>query len=87
MWYFGSHGEYVDREARVPGPGPGALAEYDPDGFRLLGGKQAGEIFRNNEVFNNKVAGCLVTEGVARRSAGVRLLRDNVVIHEGTLRP
>jgi translation initiation factor IF-2 len=42
------------------------------------------------EVFNvsnvGKVAGCLVTEGVARRSAGVRLLRDNVVIHEGTLK-
>ncbi|MFN6977653.1 MAG: translation initiation factor IF-2, partial [Gemmobacter sp.] len=33
-----------------------------------------------------KVAGCLVTEGVARRSAGVRLLRDNTVIHEGTLK-
>jgi translation initiation factor IF-2 len=33
-----------------------------------------------------KVAGCLVTEGVARRAAGVRLLRDNVVIHEGTLK-
>ncbi|RPE64680.1 translation initiation factor 2 (bIF-2) [Pacificibacter maritimus] len=33
-----------------------------------------------------KVAGCLITEGVARRSAGVRLLRDNVVIHEGTLK-
>ncbi len=33
-----------------------------------------------------QVAGCLVTEGVARRSAGVRLLRDNVVIHEGTLK-
>ena len=32
------------------------------------------------------VAGCLVTEGVARRSAGVRLLRDDVVIHEGTLK-
>ena len=31
-------------------------------------------------------AGCLVTEGIARRSAGVRLLRDNVVIHEGTLK-
>ncbi len=27
-----------------------------------------------------------VTEGIARRSAGVRLLRDNVVIHEGTLK-
>ncbi|MEM1382741.1 MAG: translation initiation factor IF-2 [Pseudomonadota bacterium] len=33
-----------------------------------------------------KVAGCEVTEGLARRSAGVRLLRDNVVIHEGTLK-
>ncbi|GIX12552.1 MAG: hypothetical protein KatS3mg118_0511 [Paracoccaceae bacterium] len=33
-----------------------------------------------------KVAGCLVTEGVARREAGVRLLRDNVVIHEGKLK-
>jgi translation initiation factor IF-2 len=32
------------------------------------------------------VAGCIVTEGIARRSAGVRLLRDNVVIHEGTLK-
>ena len=31
-------------------------------------------------------AGCLVTEGIARRSAGVRLLRDDVVIHEGTLK-
>eukprot|EP00908_Phaeocystis_cordata_P012114 Transcript_23080.p4 GENE.Transcript_23080~~Transcript_23080.p4 ORF type:complete len:187 (+),score=67.42 Transcript_23080:679-1239(+) len=37
MWYFGSHGEFVDREARVPPPGAHALAEYDPDGFRLLG--------------------------------------------------
>ena len=33
-----------------------------------------------------RVAGCLITEGVARRSAGVRLLRDSVVIHEGTLK-
>ena len=33
-----------------------------------------------------KVAGCVVTEGVARRAAGVRLLRDNVVIHEGKLK-
>ncbi len=33
-----------------------------------------------------KVAGCKITEGVARRSAGVRLLRDNVVIHEGKLK-
>ena len=41
------------------------------------------------EVFNiskvGKVAGCRVTEGNVERGAGVRLLRDNVVIHEGKL--
>jgi translation initiation factor IF-2 len=41
------------------------------------------------QVFNvskvGKVAGCLVTEGKVERGAGVRLLRDNVVIHEGKL--
>jgi translation initiation factor IF-2 len=42
------------------------------------------EVFKITGVGN--VAGCLVTEGVARRSAGVRLLRDSVVIHEGTLK-
>ena len=42
------------------------------------------EVFKVSGV--GKVAGCLVTEGVARRSAGVRWLRDNVVIHEGTLK-
>jgi len=42
------------------------------------------------EVFNitkvGKVAGCRVTEGIVERGAGVRLLRDNVVIHEGKLK-
>ncbi|MGV8985582.1 MAG: translation initiation factor IF-2 [Cypionkella sp.] len=42
------------------------------------------EVFKITNIGN--VAGCLVTEGIARRSAGVRLLRDNVVIHEGTLK-
>ncbi len=42
------------------------------------------EVFKVSGI--GKVAGCLVTEGVARRSAGVRLLRDNVVVHEGTLK-
>ncbi|MEM1421410.1 MAG: translation initiation factor IF-2, partial [Pseudomonadota bacterium] len=42
------------------------------------------EVFKITGI--GKVAGCEVTEGVARRSAGVRLLRDNVVIHEGTLK-
>ena len=42
------------------------------------------EVFKITGIGN--IAGCLITEGVARRSAGVRLLRDNVVIHEGTLK-
>ena len=42
------------------------------------------------EVFNitktGKVAGCRMTEGVVKRGCGVRLLRDDVVIHEGDLK-
>ena len=33
-----------------------------------------------------KIAGCYVTEGIVKRGSKVRLLRDNVVIHEGTLK-
>ena len=40
-------------------------------------------------VFNitgvGRVAGCMVTEGMVKRGAKVRLLRDNVVIHDGSL--
>ncbi len=50
----------------------------------FIGYAKIQEVFKVTGV--GKVAGCLVTEGVARRSAGVRLLRDNVVIHEGTLK-
>ena len=50
----------------------------------FIGYAEIRETFRVSGV--GTVAGCLVTEGVARRSAGVRLLRDNVVIHEGTLK-
>jgi translation initiation factor IF-2 len=42
------------------------------------------------EVFNitkvGKIAGCKVTEGVIKRGCKVRLLRDNVVVHEGSLK-
>ncbi|QIZ81095.1 translation initiation factor IF-2 [Thalassovita gelatinovora] len=50
----------------------------------FIGYAQIKEVFKVSGV--GKVAGCLVTEGVARRSAGVRLLRDDVVIHEGNLK-
>lgn len=42
------------------------------------------EVFKITGV--GKIAGCEISEGVARREAGVRLLRDNVVIHEGKLK-
>ncbi|WP_104018498.1 translation initiation factor IF-2 [Roseovarius nitratireducens] len=51
---------------------------------KFIGYAEIREVFKVSNV--GKVAGCLVTEGVARRSAGVRLLRDDVVIHEGTLK-
>ncbi len=51
---------------------------------KFIGYAKIKEVFKVTGV--GKVAGCLVTEGIARRSAGVRLLRDDVVIHEGTLK-
>lgn len=50
----------------------------------LLGNAQILEVFNITKV--GKVAGCRVVEGVVKRGAKVRLLRDNVVIHEGTLK-
>ena len=49
----------------------------------LLGNARIQEVFRITKVGN--VAGCRVTDGVVRRGSKVRLLRDDVVIHEGTL--
>ena len=50
----------------------------------ILGYAQILEVFKVSS--SGKVAGCLITEGNAQRSAKVRLLRDNVVIHEGNLK-
>ena len=49
----------------------------------MLGNAEILEIFNVSKV--GKVAGCRVTDGVVQRGARVRLLRDNVVVHEGTL--
>ncbi len=48
-----------------------------------LGYAEVREVFNVSKV--GKVAGCMVTEGVVRRGARVRLLRDQVVIHDGSL--
>jgi translation initiation factor IF-2 len=51
---------------------------------RFLGNASIRDVFDITKV--GKVAGCLVTEGTVRRGARVRLLRDDVVIHDGTLK-
>jgi translation initiation factor IF-2 len=50
---------------------------------KFLGNAEILEVFTISKV--GKVAGCRVTDGVVRRGAKVRLIRDNVVIHEGDL--
>ena len=50
----------------------------------FLGNAEILEVFNISKV--GKVAGCRVTEGKMERGAGVRLIRDNVVIHEGKLK-
>ncbi len=50
----------------------------------FIGNAQILEVF--NITKTGKVAGCRVTEGKVERGAGVRLIRDGVVIHEGTLK-
>jgi translation initiation factor IF-2 len=49
----------------------------------MLGNAQILDIFNVSKV--GKVAGCRVTDGTVERGANVRLIRDNVVIHEGKL--
>lgn len=68
------------------------------DDIKLVMGGLLSPIIRENyigtveirEIFNitkvGKVAGSYVTKGVVKRGAGVRLLRDNIVIHEGKLK-
>ncbi len=60
----------------------GLLAPKQQENF--LGYAEIREVFTNSKV--GKVAGCMVTEGLVKRGAKVRLLRDNVVIHDGTLK-
>ncbi len=51
---------------------------------KYLGKADIRNVFSISKV--GKIAGCMVTEGIVKRGAKVRLLRDNIVIHEGTLK-
>lgn len=49
----------------------------------ILGLAEVREVFRSAKL--GVIAGCMVIEGLVRRNAPIRLLRDNIVIHEGEL--
>ncbi len=49
-----------------------------------LGQAEIRQVFNITKV--GKIGGCMVTVGMVKRGAGVRLLRDSIVIHEGTLK-
>ena len=51
---------------------------------QMLGNAKILEVFNITKI--GKVAGCMVTDGKVERGANVRLIRDDVVIHEGTLK-
>jgi translation initiation factor IF-2 len=66
-----------DVKAAMSGLLPPTLRE------EMLGNAQILEVFTISKV--GKVAGCRVTDGTVQRGANVRLIRDNVVVHEGKL--
>ena len=59
----------------------GLMAPIQKENF--LGNASIKKVFKISKI--GKIAGCEVIEGVVKRGAKVRLLRDNVVIHEGDL--
>ena len=65
----------------VKGAMSGLLTPTRKENF--LGNAAIKQVFNISKV--GKIAGCQVTEGRVERGAKVRLLRDNVIIHEGTL--
>ena len=66
-----------DVKAAMSGLLPPALRET------MLGNALILEVFNITKV--GKVAGCRITDGTVERGANVRLIRDNVVVHEGKL--
>jgi translation initiation factor IF-2 len=50
---------------------------------QIVGLAEVRDVFRSPKI--GAIAGCLVVEGVVKRNNPIRVLRDNVVIYEGTL--
>jgi translation initiation factor IF-2 len=49
----------------------------------IIGNAEVRDVFKSPKL--GAIAGCMVLEGIVKRSAPIRVLRDNVVIYEGTL--
>ena len=50
---------------------------------KVIGTAQIRQIFKVSSI--GTIAGCYVTDGKVTRNAGVRVIRENIVIHEGKL--
>ncbi|MDN7123323.1 translation initiation factor IF-2 [Pseudidiomarina terrestris] len=50
---------------------------------QIIGLAEVRDVFKSPKI--GAIAGCMVTEGIVKRSAPIRVLRDNVVIYEGEL--
>jgi translation initiation factor IF-2 len=50
---------------------------------QIIGVAEVRDVFRSPKI--GAIAGCMVSEGVVRRNAPIRVLRDNVVVYEGKL--
>lgn len=77
--YYSVIYDVIDDAKQIMG---GLLAPEQRENF--LGYAEIREVFNITKI--GKIGGCMVTEGTVKRGAKVRLLRDNVVIHEGSLK-
>ena len=77
--YFSIIYDLVDN---IKGLASGLLTPKVEETF--IGYAEIKQVFKVSD--SGKIAGCLVNEGIAKKEAGVRLLRDNVVIHQGKLK-
>jgi len=50
----------------------------------ILGAAEVRKLFEVSRV--GKIAGCMITEGIVKRGAKVRLIRDGIVVHTGSIK-
>ena len=78
IYYYGVIYDIVDQ---VKGAMTGMLSPKFKE--EILGVAEVREVFRSPKL--GSIAGCMVVDGVVKRNSPIRVLRDNVVIYEGSL--